>query len=59
MPVDAVPNDSGNIALIQADDPREAPRAVMISGTERPPNGERYVSHFASCPNADDHRTKK
>lgn len=69
MPVDAVPDPGGNVVLLPPEDPREAPRALVLDkrGDYRRSatwleNGvhlaklERYTSHFANCPNAAEHR---
>jgi hypothetical protein len=47
MPIDAAPTPDGNLAI--------------EGGVARPvdmltPPGERWKSHFATCPNADEHR---
>lgn len=59
LPVDADPTPTGNLRLTPGHDGR--PRAEVTG----PPSlldtedGDRYVSHFATCPNADDHRTRR
>lgn len=57
MPLDAEPVDDGNVVLDMSD--RNDPVAIVV-----PPeqilveDGPRYVSHFATCPNADQHRRR-
>lgn len=53
MPLNAAADPQGLFALVDAEDPREVPRAV--SGRRLPP-GERWTSHFATCPQADSWR---
>lgn len=59
MPIDAEPCADGNIVLSEPVDP-DAPVIAMILTAEQvrqPSLGEpRYVSHFATCPNAARHR---
>lgn len=64
MPVDARAVGNGNIELVPAGDPREPPAALMLDkqgereispGVKHSPM-LRYVSHFATCPNAAEHR---
>lgn len=53
MPVDPEPVEGGNL-LLALDDPPVArvvdPAQLVID------DGQRFVSHFATCPNADEHR---
>lgn len=58
MPVDATPVKTGNIVLHHQSDPRQAPIAIVLAKNQTCPSWavERYVSHFATCPNADRHR---
>lgn len=56
MPIDADPVDGGTIVL-SADDPPIASVVApdqMLLGDD----GVRYTSHFATCPNADQHRRR-
>lgn len=64
MPLDAEPSDKGNMEIIgRRDDPDEPPTPIVrvlkqgeadtLPGLEPPP---RYISHFATCVNASDHR---
>ncbi len=63
MPVDAKAVANGNIELEAAGDPRDPPTAHYldklgqreVDGKRRAPM-LRYVSHFATCPNAAEHR---
>lgn len=59
MPVDARPVQNGNLDLVPDSDPREPPTAHSLDSTgSRDVNGARhspalrYVSHFATCPDA-------
>ncbi len=63
IPIDAKAMPAGNIELEPAGDPREPPIAhVLDKHGARSVNGAtrvpmlRYQSHFASCPNAQEHR---
>lgn len=55
MPLDATPSDRGNVELVD-ERPGQAPLAIVHP---QPPflAGDLYLSHFATCPNADDWRT--
>jgi len=50
MPIDAEPTDAGKFVL--EDEGTDTPRALYRPGA----NGERFTSHFATCPNAAEHR---
>lgn len=54
MPVDVEPVEDGNVVLEDDGDlvATVVPPGQGLLGDERP----RYVSHFATCPNADEHR---
>lgn len=54
-PIDAEPVSEGNVVLDVPDDPREPPIARVLKKGQHAPM-PRYVSHFATCPNADTHR---
>ncbi len=61
MPVDAAPNDDGNMYLMESPDPRDAP--IVVSATsatlrafDPPLKAKRHKSHFATCPHAGSHR---
>lgn len=54
IPIDPSPVKSGNLVLI-VEDPRNAPTARYARDEE----GPRYVSHFATCAQADEHRRKQ
>ena len=60
IPIDAKAHPQGNVELEQNPDPREPPTAHMLGKSDRrvghPPPSIRYVSHFATCPNAEQHR---
>jgi hypothetical protein len=50
MPLDAYPVEGGNIRV-------EDPDGKCIAIVEKPVEGlALYVSHFATCPHADEHR---
>jgi len=53
MPVDPEPVEGGNIILSERD--HATPLAVYV---EADPGVMRHVSHFATCPNADQHRKR-
>jgi hypothetical protein len=60
MPVDAEPTDDGNVSLAPGTSPRQTPTATVVGkrlqadlfGDDSP----RYTSHFATCPQAAEHR---
>jgi hypothetical protein len=61
MPVDAQPNPDGNLVLAPAASPGQPPTAyvapapiLLLGGST--PRMDRYTSHFATCPNAAQHR---
>ena len=58
MPLDPHPRADGNIVLLATSDPDGTPLAEYSSG-QAPISwsGERYASHFATCPHAAAHRT--
>jgi hypothetical protein len=58
MPVDAEPVPDGNLVLTYPTPGRALALIVDPAQTtiDDPP---RYVSHFATCPNADQHRTTR
>jgi hypothetical protein len=52
MPVNPTPDPAGNLAVNGPGDLR-----VLRAGEEPPESGwSRHTSHFATCPNADQHR---
>lgn len=51
MPVDPTPAEDGNLWLVKGKG--DAPVALKAGDHVQP---ERYKSHFATCPNADQHR---
>jgi hypothetical protein len=56
MPVDPDPVPDGNLELIDAG-PGQQPRAVVVDPGQLSLDGApRYVSHFVTCPQADQHR---
>lgn len=50
MPVEAEPNSGGKFVL--EDEEVDTPRALY----QPTANGERFESHFANCPQANEHR---
>lgn len=54
IPVDPSPAVDGNIVLERRE--FAAPRAHMAKKADRVGRTDLYVSHFATCPNADRHR---
>lgn len=60
IPVDARPVDGGNVLLHRA--PGQDPTATVIGKAVQPAlfgdDSPRYVSHFATCPDADQHRSR-
>lgn len=61
IPLDEDPVDGGNVLLHEAIDGRE-PIATVVGKSVGPSlfgdDGPRYVSHFATCPDADQHRRR-
>jgi len=53
MPLDAEPAPDGNVVLT-----RVGGQARARKGSEFGPNMPRHKSHFATCPNANQHRGK-
>ncbi len=57
MPIDPTPVEDGNVVLHAPDDPRESPLARVLKKGEHAPM-PRFTSHFATCPDAAEHRKK-
>lgn len=59
MPIDAQPVDGGNVILHPAER-GQSPTATVVGKQPQPSlfgdDGPRYTSHFATCPNAAEHR---
>lgn len=55
MPVDAEPCEDGNVELVEADG------VVKAHVHAQPPlgGGPLHLSHFATCPQADEHRSRR
>lgn len=53
MPLDAEPVAWGNIELDE-----ESGRLRVLAGDEPRLSGKRYISHFATCPEAKAHRRR-
>jgi hypothetical protein len=51
MPVDANPDPRGNIEIFDG-------FGSVIEKTDLFPGRDRYISHWATCPNAQEHRKK-
>lgn len=58
VPLDAVTVDDGNIVIVNRK-PNGTPIVKYLRKGEAVPDGARYKSHFATCPNADQHRKGK
>jgi hypothetical protein len=60
VPLDLEPAENGNVALVDPRVPGSAPGAVVIPEARRGRYaGSLYVSHFATCPDADEHRRQR
>lgn len=59
MPVDMHPVDDGNVLIVSREEERTPLLRVLKRGEEPPPEVSRYVSHFVTCPEAEQHRKKK
>ena len=55
MPLDPDPVDGGNIVLTREAESNGTPLAAYVPAD---PGVMRHVSHFATCPNADQHRKR-
>lgn len=55
MPIDVEPVEHGNLLLSPANVP---PSVTVVSKAGRPPGTKLYVSHFATCRHADQHRKR-
>lgn len=58
MPVDPEPVEGGNVVLHPALVPGGSPTATVMPPTDDdpPPVFPRHLSHFATCPHANEHR---
>ena len=55
MPIDPEPSERGNLRL----GPGDPPRATVVPELERGQYaGQLYISHFATCPFAGEHRRR-
>jgi hypothetical protein len=54
MPLDAKPDPKGNLVVIDG-----VAHHVHENGAAFPDTAERYRSHFATCPNAAQHRRRE
>lgn len=59
MPIDPDPVIGGNIRLDDAHPPKARIVGAAIDLFDPTDDGTRHVSHFATCPCADQHRTKR
>lgn len=55
LPVDAEPNPAGSVELRER--PGAIPVAIVHSAGDRPLFGDRYLPHWAACPQADEWRS--
>jgi len=53
MPVDVDPRPDGNVVVVDQD-----PLTVLVLKGGEPAGGLRYVSHFATCSHANQHRRR-
>lgn len=53
MPVDAAPSADGNLVLIES---AQFTEVSVVSEVSPFPGRDRHKSHFATCPNAPQHR---
>lgn len=58
MPIDAEPAAGGNLRLRAGDPPTVAVVGPTIDLLDPDDDGTRYLSHFATCPHADEHRRR-
>lgn len=59
MPLDPKPSEEGRF-VYDGDDADGKPKvAYLRDGQLKFHTGERYTSHFATCPNADQHRGRE
>lgn len=58
MPIDAQPADDGNLA-VHRDDQGELHARVLKAGDSTAEWEKRGTSHWATCPNAEQHRRKR
>lgn len=56
IPVDYEPVENGNLEITLPPDPRDMPTAFVLRRDDKALTPTRYVSHFATCPDADEHR---
>lgn len=56
MPIDAEPSDDGNIELLHDDNGRIDAQVISPLFLATPTTAQRHKAHFATCPNAAEHR---
>lgn len=62
IPLDAAPQENGNLAVVGEQGGVPVVVVVRSDGTDTPlwgPDEARYLSHFVSCPQADTWRKKR
>lgn len=60
MPLDLEPDDTGEWTLAMAPRPGGSPRAIHVPETRRAAYaGSLYRVHWATCPDADQHRRQR
>jgi hypothetical protein len=57
IPLDPHPVDNGNVQCVDVE--HDGTMVVEVTSTPRGPDDPRYVSHFATCPDAPAHRRKR
>jgi hypothetical protein len=61
MPLDAASNPNGNLGVVGWVDTAQVgwPMPVVAVNPTKPVTEYRYMSHFVTCPNADQHRRQR
>lgn len=61
LPLDPAPTPNGNLGIVEAyqQDGQPMSTPVVAVNPTRALTNYRYLSHFVTCPNADDHRSKR
>lgn len=58
IPIDAEPAPDGNLRVRPGEPPKAAVVGATIDLLDPEDDGTRYLSHFVTCPNADEHRRR-
>ena len=58
MPIDAVSTDNGNLECVWDHNGRVLAHVIAPLFLQMQTEAPRYTSHFATCPDADEHRRK-